>query len=294
MIHIVDQKLFTNIPKDLTSTAIRKYFPHCEACPAGNMAQRPIPRTSSDREILPGEEIQVDIKVFADNSKARKHKRAFGNHTGALTAVDLSTRFKIGKLLRSHKSLEVQLEEIRVEVCSRSLTMTVLRIDNEFITEPIKRWAALCTPPIELQPCIPHEHHSIGDIERFNRTLEDAVFKKLYGKPHLTKQYWGLAYLDHIMKANLLGSIHSCRVSPHELWYGKKPDLLTLPMIPFGSVVMAHVPIAQQTNDGPRSILHYSVGTSILHQGGLKLFNPKTNEKSFARRSRSLAPHSLP
>ena len=290
MIHIVDNKIFTNIPIDLTSTVIRKYFPHCEACPAGNMAQRPIPRTSSNRLILPGEEIQIDIKVFADNSKARKHKRAFGNHTGALTAIDLSTRFKLGKLLRTHKSLEVQLEEIRVEVRSRALTMKVLRIDNEFITQPIKQWAALCDPPIELQPCIPHEHHSIGDIERFNRTLEDAVFKKLYGKPHLSKQYWGLAYLDHIMKSNMVGSIHDTSPSPHELWYGKKPDLLTMPMIPFGSVVMAHVPVAQQTNDGPRSVLHYSVGTSILHQGGLKLFNPQTKREVIRRTFKIIGP----
>ena len=105
------------------------------------------------------------------------------------------------------------------------------------------------------------------------------MFKKLYGKPHLTKQYWGLSYLDHFMKSIFLSSMHSCRVSPHELWYGKKPDLLTLPMIPFGSVVMAHVPVTQQTNDGPRSIIHYSVGTSLLHQGDLNLFNPKAKRE---------------
>ena len=61
MIHIVDNKIFTNIPIELTSTVIRKYFPRREACPADNMAQRPIPRTSSNRLILPGEEIKIDI-----------------------------------------------------------------------------------------------------------------------------------------------------------------------------------------------------------------------------------------
>ena len=137
--------------------------------------------------------IQIDIKVFAGNSKARKHKRAFGNHTGALTAIVLSTRFKLGKLLRTHKSLEVQLREIRVKVRSRALTMKVLRIDNEFITQPIKQWAALCDPPIELQPCIPHEHHSIGDIERFNRkaTLVQAVLGSgLFGSHYEVKHGW--------------------------------------------------------------------------------------------------------
>ena len=29
----------------------------------------------------------------------------------------------------------------------------------------------------ELKPCVQYEHHSIGDIERFNRTLEDGIVK---------------------------------------------------------------------------------------------------------------------
>ena len=41
---------------------------------------------------------QIDIKVFAATSKARKHLIAFGNSVGALTAVDMATGHKIGTL----------------------------------------------------------------------------------------------------------------------------------------------------------------------------------------------------
>ena len=294
MCKIVDHKILAGLPKDLTSKVIRKYFPQCEACPAANMHQHPIPRDASDREYVTGEELMVDIKVFANNSKALKHKRAFGRYTGALTAIDLATRFKLGKLIKSHASLEVQLEELRVDVHAAGHTLRVLRIDNEFVTAPIKRWAGLCEPPIELQPCIPHEHHSIGDIERFNQTLEDAVFKKMYGRRHLSVQYWAMAYEDYIVKANLMGSVHGPAQCPYELWTGKHPDALKLPMIPFGSVVMAHVPLAQQTTDGPRSILHYSVGTSMGHQGGLRLFNPDTKRVVIRRTYKVLGPEPQP
>ena len=64
MIHIADKQIFINISNGLTSTVVKKHFPHCELCSAGNMAQRPIPRTFSDRENFPGDEIQVDIKVL--------------------------------------------------------------------------------------------------------------------------------------------------------------------------------------------------------------------------------------
>ena len=96
MCKIVTQKLFASLPKELTAKVIRKHYPACEACPAASMAQKAIPRTASDRDIVPGEEFQLDIKVWANNSKALKHRRAFGKYTGAMTAVDLSTKYKIG------------------------------------------------------------------------------------------------------------------------------------------------------------------------------------------------------
>ena len=61
--------MFTSIPKELTPKVIRKHFPACEACPAGNLAQRDITREASDREFVPGEEFQLDIEVWVDNSK---------------------------------------------------------------------------------------------------------------------------------------------------------------------------------------------------------------------------------
>ena len=294
MCKIVDSKAFENLPKRLTSKRIRKLFPQCEACPAGSMAQQPIPTTASDRVIVAGEEFQLDIKVWANTSKALKHRRAFGRYTGALTAVDLATRYKIGKLIRTTSALEEQLEALRIEIRGTGHTLKVLRLDNQFVTAPVKKWAAQCEPYIELQPCIPHEHHSIGDIERFHRTLEDAVFKKMYGKKHLSVQYWGMAYEDYLMKANMMGSVHGPKESPYQLWTGRKPDLLKLPMIPFGSVVMAHVPLDQQTTDGPRSVLHHAVGTSLGHQGGLRLYNPATKRVVIRRTYKILGPTPQP
>ena len=84
---------------DRTPMPIRKHFSHCEAYPANNMAQKPIPREAFDRVTAAGDEFQVDIKVFANDSKALKHKRAFGRCIGALTAIDLLIWYKIGTLI---------------------------------------------------------------------------------------------------------------------------------------------------------------------------------------------------
>ena len=41
MIHIIKHNIFTNLPPSLTESAIRKYFPICPSCSAGNMNRRP-------------------------------------------------------------------------------------------------------------------------------------------------------------------------------------------------------------------------------------------------------------
>ena len=71
----------------------------------GNIALNRIPRTASDREMKPGEEFQLDIELGTSDCKALKHRQAFGKFAGALAAVDPSTDYRIGKLLKSHAAL---------------------------------------------------------------------------------------------------------------------------------------------------------------------------------------------
>ena len=59
--HIVDKKVFDNIPQKLTAKVIRKRFPQCVACPARNMAQKPVLHSTITTEFIPGEVVQVDV-----------------------------------------------------------------------------------------------------------------------------------------------------------------------------------------------------------------------------------------
>ena len=54
MCWIVKNNIFDNLPTELTERVIRKYFPHCEACP--NMAQQAKPGSTMPHKVLtPGE-----------------------------------------------------------------------------------------------------------------------------------------------------------------------------------------------------------------------------------------------
>ena len=85
--------------------------------------------------------------------------------------------------------------------------------------------------------------------------------------------------MDYVMKHNMCDSIHGLGATPYELWHRHKPDLDFMPMIPFGSVAMAHVPVNSQVKGADRSILNYAVGTALRHKGAkgsLIQFNPQT------------------
>ena len=49
MCSIVKNKLVLNLPETLTEKAIRKHFPNCNACPIGNLQQRPTMSLPADR-----------------------------------------------------------------------------------------------------------------------------------------------------------------------------------------------------------------------------------------------------
>ena len=82
MCKIIDQQMFSEINSQLTSKVVRKHFPQGEAYP--------VPREVSDRAFAAGEEFVVNIKVWANNSKALKHRRTFKRYNGALTVIDLA------------------------------------------------------------------------------------------------------------------------------------------------------------------------------------------------------------
>jgi hypothetical protein len=270
MCQIVQNQTFDNIPSLLTIDRIHKYFPNCAACAMGTLSQLPVPTistTSSSDSLLPNEcKLHVDINVFDTKS--------FDGSKGALTILDDFSNHIWGYSLDNYNNLHDYLEEVRQEICNVQRKVKIIKLDNQFITKNFQKWARKNN--ITLEPCIPHEHHQIGKIERMHRTITDSIRKYIHSKPHLSPQYWSMCFHDVIMKLNLMPNSNLEGKSPREYIYNQRIDLNNYPILPFGTVVMAHIPLNEQTKLGPRAVKHYAVGTSLLHYQGIKLFNPET------------------
>jgi len=171
--------------------------------------------------------------------------------------------------------------------------MKIIRVDKEFDTADIHEFCNL--HHISIQYASTAEHEDIGNVERSHRTLQEAVVKVLASKPHLTSHYWALAFANAIFVGDAVPPDAPPHISPHEMWEGKKLDLNSTPLIPFGSIVMAHIPLAlQQGTLGPRCFETVAVGAAPGHKGNIKLYNPLTKRTFFRRSFRVMGPVPIP
>ena len=173
------------------------------------------------------------------------------------------------------------MENLRLLVAGKSRRLTVIRCDNEFSTIAVKNWALL--HKIQILPSVPHEHDTVRKVERLHRTASEMVVKYFINKPHLNSQYWGFAYLHCIDLLNI-GSGTSDNPSAYFLMHGRPFDFKENPILPFGSVVAAHHPLAAQTALSGRSYEAIFIGIAHAHANAVIPFNPVT-KKNFVRHS---------
>ena len=99
---------FNGFPREFTPSIIRKHFPvTCNSCPLGNLNRRPSvvsTDSSTPREILPGEEMEIDIHGKVSDSTGRPSP-SFSGALYWILAVCRATGLLWGKTLKSRKDL---------------------------------------------------------------------------------------------------------------------------------------------------------------------------------------------
>jgi len=81
--------------------------------------------------------------------------------------------------------------------------------------------------------------------------------------------------------------------SPYYSWHNKAFDFKLNPVLPFGSVIAAHRPLADQTTLSGRSIEAIFIGIAHSHANAVVLFNP-ASKRSFVRHSFKYLSDELP
>lgn len=234
----------------------------CESCIQAKHARKPFPQEASNRSEIPGERTMSDVW-------GPIAVRSIGGYYYYISFMDDSTRFSTVLFLKD----KTEAYDRVVEWCENTKRQfgkypRWIRFDNgtEYINQKVKDW--LASKGIGLESTAPYSPSQNEVAERFNRTMLELVRAMLFEKK-LPDWLWDQA----VAHANYLRNRAPTRaldgMTPHEAWFGKKPDVSHLRE--FGCDVWVHdetknlsklKPRAQKMifmgfNDGSKSIRYY-------------------------------------
>jgi hypothetical protein len=141
---------------------------------------------------------------------------------------------------------------------------------------------------------IPYEHFTLGDIERFNRTIHEATTKKTTAEPESNDdRLWESSAYDTVDKFNAFSTSNHPTASPYQLYDKFTLDIAQTPLLPYGITVVAQIPAPLQTVRTGRGFKAIVVGRAPEHSHGIKLFNVATKREITRRTFKVIGDHPI-
>ena len=301
LIQMVKNQTMDHWPKEVTESAIRKYFPTCLACIQGRAAtpgkdtktkgtliaecRLPVPDEKRTKVITSIGHVEVDI---CDVEGAREGTASGTRYV--LCGRDKYSGYVFRFILKDRKeaTLVDGLLWIAEEYAENGHKLLSLKSDNEFIGGMMTRVKTALK--VETEYSAPYTSNQNGGAERDVRTMQESLRSLMFGADAgYPKTQVGFALRYQEFSQNLCTTIDG--ISAYQLFTGKRFSFAKLPLIPFGAKVFAKVE-THMNNLKNRTFLGYFIAPSIKHSMGAKIFNPSTHQVT-TRRSYWVISHPL-
>lgn len=205
----------------------------CDACVFGKQSREPFDKTHKIRSTRPLELIHSDVCGHFPEP----------THDGFryfVTFMDDYTHFLVVYLMKHKSEVFLKFQEYEAMVTAQfSQRISKLRSDNggEYYN---KEFISFCkSKGIQMIPTTPYTPQQNGVSERVNRTLMDKV-RSIMHESKVPMNMWGeVLYASAYTLNRSPTSALTVAKTPHEMWFGFKPDLSKLKV--FGCVAYAHV-----------------------------------------------------
>jgi hypothetical protein len=126
---------------------------------------------------------------------------------------------------------------------------------------------------------IPYEHFTTGSVERVNRTMHETHMKTAKCNDNITDQMWALGANAALDKYNTTPTAHHPNSSPYVMYDKFTLDVEKTPILPYGTMVVAHFPLQLQTIRTGRGFPAIVVGRASEHSGGILISIQKQRKK---------------
>jgi len=238
-----------------------------------------------------GEKLIIDIKQWAGKAS---YPSTFQNGKYTVTIIDSESDFAIGKVISTRRQLLTFLSSTYRQIRLEGKTPTIFQVDNEYSRlDGLQQFCQQQTPKIDLRSGTPYDHFQQGKVERLHRTMQDSVQKYFARHPHLPQTLWGYAYLHFLDLHNHLPSARNPTSTPALRWGGTAIDLHKTPLFPFGTLVVAHIPLDLQTANSGRGFPAYFLGRAPGYDDAVLLYNTVSNRPVVRRTYKVIAPKPL-
>lgn len=193
-----------------------KVSEQCEACVRAKHARSPFPNVSTTRAEKKGDLAHTDLWGPAPGA-------SLGKSSYYISFTDDFTRRSVVMFLKKKSEAKLRIQEYTETVETQLGTrVKAFRSDKggEYISGDLKEWAA--SKGIELQNTAPYSPSQNGIAERRNRTWLELARAMMLARD-LPQSLWAEAIKHAVYVRNRVPG--SSGVTPHELWFGQKPDV---------------------------------------------------------------------
>ena len=269
----------------------------CDGCVKGKMTKLPF-ADAEKRECKPGEFLHTDVCGKMEEPSLS------GSLYYVLFKDDASAYRKVFTMKTKDEQLKCMMSMIRDVKAETGNDVRWIRVDNggEYISNDVREY--LTANKIVLETPAPYTHEQNGKAEREIRTLTSLCRSMLEAKS-LPKSLWAEAIMTAAYVMNRVQN-KGDSVTPHELWFGKKPDLSHLRT--FGCAAYGLVPDEKrQKLDATSEALVFvgytptsknyrlwEKGTKLIHVRKHVKFNEEESVAGVTRESRVKRPVGRP
>ena len=238
----------------------------CDGCHFGKQPANSHPSRKEFRECLPGQRLHTDV--------CHATIKSLGGSSLFVTMKDEASGYRLVRFLKSTvevaAALKSMLDEAKQQTGRKPLS---LRTDNG--TEYVNAAVTDLLAGVEHEKSPPYVKQANGIAERENRILCDTARSMLFAAD-LTRTERNLlwaeavytaAYIRNRVPNNRTGN----NVTPHEMWFGSKPDIGHLRV--FGSAAFVHVPDCKRKKFEAKSRKTVFVGYDWLTTKVFRVFD---------------------
>ena len=270
--HLNEQQLSEIIRNELVSginVPRTSHVSFCEACVKGKLSRKPFKPVGETRTTRKLELVHSDVC-------GPMHTESFGGKKYFVTFIDDYTHCCAVYFLKYKSEVLEKFRDFEALVTNQSgLKIGTLRTDNggEYVSGEFE--AYLKSKGIHHQLTVPHSPQQNGVAERMNRTVVESA-RSLIAHAGVPNGYWAeaVATAVYIRNRTPTSSIKQ-RVTPVELWSGKKPDVSHFKV--FGCMAYAHIHDAERRKLDMKAEKLRFVGYSLKSKG-YRLYNEETGQ----------------